>query len=123
MSADIELRKAAALINAGRIESARSILSDYLKDFPESDLAWLLMSYVLDDPRKQQAAATRALRLNPKNDQAKARIDQLLQFQSPSSPEITSEHFSSDFERYYTDQDPLAPSQEETSPPMSIEDR
>jgi hypothetical protein len=83
MSVDIELRKAAALINAARFDEARHILSEYLKDFPESDLAWLLMSYVLHNPRVKQAAATRALRLNPENEQAKARIAQLLKFQAP----------------------------------------
>jgi len=123
MSVDIELRKAAAHINAGRLEAARSILSEYLKDFPESDLAWLLMSYVLEDPRLQQASATRALRLNPENEQAKARIDQLLQIQAPSSPEVTSEDFASDFERFYPNQDPLHPSPEQTSSTLSIEDR
>jgi hypothetical protein len=123
MSVDIELRKAAALINAGRIDAARTILSDYLKDVPESDLAWLLMSYVLDDPRKQQAAATRALRFNPDNEQAKARIDQLLQFQAPTTPEITSESFSRDFERYNPDQEPLVPYQEESTTPITIKER
>jgi hypothetical protein len=103
MSVDIELRKAAAMINAGKVESARVILSDYLKDFPESDLAWLLMSYVLEDPRKQQASATRAYRLNPENKQAKARIDQLLQFQTGPRPEVTSDDFSRDFQSYNPD--------------------
>ena len=123
MSVDIELRKAAALINAGRLEAARSILSEYLKDFPESDLAWLLMSYVLEDPRLQQASATRALRLNPENEQAKARIDQLLQLQAPSTPEVTSESFSTDFERFYPDHDPLSNPEEQTSTPLTLEER
>jgi len=123
MSVDLELRKAAALINAGRLEAARSILSDYLKEFPESDLAWLLMSYVLDDPRKQQASATRAFRLNPENQQAKARVEQLLEFQAPSSPEVTSDDFSSDFERYVPDHEPLTYLQESSSRPLSIEER
>jgi hypothetical protein len=84
MSLDIELRKAAAHINKGRKASARAILTAYLQDFPESDLAWLLMSYALDDPRLQQASAIRALRLNPENEQAKDRINQLLQILSPT---------------------------------------
>ena len=85
MSVDIELRKAAAFINAARFDAARDILSEYLKDTPDSDVAWLLMSYALDDARKQQAAATRALRLNPENEQARDRVDQLLKRQAPLS--------------------------------------
>jgi hypothetical protein len=91
MSVDIELRKAAAFINSGRFDAAKSKLSNYLREFPESDTAWLLMSYALDDLRLRQAAATRALRLNPANEQAKARIDQLLQLQGPPAPEIENE--------------------------------
>lgn len=123
MSVDIELRKAAALINAGRLEAARSILSDYLREFPESDLAWLLMSYVLDDPRKQQASATRALRLNPENQQAQARVEQLLEFQAPPYPEVTSDDFSSDFERYVPEHEPLTYPQASSSTPLTIEER
>jgi hypothetical protein len=85
MSVDIELRKAAAFINAARFDAARDILSEYLKDTPDSDVAWLLMSYALDEARRQQAAATRALRLNPENEQARDRVDQLLKRQAPLS--------------------------------------
>lgn len=78
MLVDVELRKAAAYISAGKNEVARSILSKYLNDFPESDLAWLLLSYVIDEPRKKLASVSRALRLNPQNTQAKDRHDQLM---------------------------------------------
>jgi hypothetical protein len=122
MLEDIELRKAAALIKAGRLETAKSILSAYVKDFPESDLAWLLMSYVLDDPRLQQASATRALRLNPENEQAKDRINQLLQLQSPANSEIMTEHSIDDFVPSSPDDHTLSDPEVHISPPISIEE-
>ena len=90
MLVDVELRKAAAYISAGKNEVARSILSKYLNDFPESDLAWLLLSYVIEEPRKQLASVSRALRLNPKNAQAKDRHDQLIQKASEQSSQSLS---------------------------------
>ncbi len=122
MLEDIELRKAAALIKAGRLAAAKSILSAYVKDFPESDLAWLLMSYVLDDPRSQQASATRALRLNPENEQAKSRIDQLLQSQSPTNAEVTTEHDTDDIVQSSLYDSSLSDIEVHTSIPMSIEE-
>jgi hypothetical protein len=96
MSEDIELKQAAALIKTGRLDAAKSILSAYVKDFPESDLAWLLLSYALEEPRLQQASATRALRLNPQNEQAQARLNQLLRIQSPANPEASTQDFVND---------------------------
>ena len=123
MSVDIELRKAAALINTGRLDAAKSTLSNYLKEFPESDIAWLLMSYVLEDPRKQQAAATRALRMNPGNEQAKARIAQLLQSQTPTIPESTADIPVNNLENSYPQHDPISHQEEQTSSPLNIEEQ
>jgi hypothetical protein len=123
MSVDIELRKAAALINTGRLDAAKSTLSNYLKDFPESDIAWLLMSYVLEDPRKQQAAATRALRMNPGNEQAKARIAQLLQSQTPTIPESTADIPVNNLENSYPQHDPISHQEEQVSSPLNIEEQ
>jgi hypothetical protein len=77
MSVDIELRKAAALIHGGKREAAEVLLTEYLRDFPDSDMAWLLLSYATSDHRKQRAAASRAYRLNPQNERVKERLEQL----------------------------------------------
>ena len=118
MSLEIELRKAAALINKGRRESARSILSAYLQDFPESDLAWLLMSYALDDPRLQQASAIRALRLNPENEQAKDRINQLSQIRSPTDSGVKIDLVDEVSTQYSPDDDFFHDQEGQTSIPF-----
>jgi hypothetical protein len=122
MTVDIELRKAAAYISAGKSEAAHTILSEYLKDFPDSDLAWLLFSYVVEDLRKQLASVSRALRLNPGNDRARDRHDQLMQQASGQSPrkQTPGEESSFDWPKIYDDQfDGIV----QNARPMSIDDR
>jgi hypothetical protein len=123
MSVDIELRKAAAYISAGKLDAAHSLLSEYLRDFPDSDLAWLLLSYTIEDPRKQMASVSRALRLNPDNHKAKERLDRLsekmasqYEEESPSDRDGTL-----GWPSYYPDHDPGMDPWD--SQPLSIEDR
>ncbi|OGO17393.1 MAG: hypothetical protein A2Z14_04275 [Chloroflexi bacterium RBG_16_48_8] len=123
MSVDIELRKAAAYISAGRNEAAHTLLSQYLKDFPDSDLAWLLLSYVVDDPRKQLASVSRALKLNPHNKQAQERISQLSEKtkeQSSERPYLNGE-IPMDWLPPYTPSQP--DSKERAYQHLSIEER
>jgi hypothetical protein len=123
MSVDIELRKAAAYISAGKIDTAHSLLSEYLRDFPDSDLAWLLLSYTIEDPRKQMASVSRALRLNPENSKAKARLEKLSEKMSDqfSEGQDSSRGSTHNWPSYYPDQE--SESKEWLSQPLSIEDR
>jgi hypothetical protein len=123
MSVDIELRKAAAYISAGKIDAAHTLLSEYLRDFPDSDLAWLLLSYTIEDSRKQMASVSRALRLNPENRKAKERLDRLTEKmasqyaeESPSNGEGTQ-----GWPSYYPNHDPELGAWD--SQPLSVEDR
>jgi len=123
MSVDIELRKAAAYISAGRYEAAYNILTQYLKDFPDSDLAWLLFSYASDDPRKQMASVTRALKLNPQNQQAQDRLNQIIEKakEQPYKKSFSNGEIPTDWRL------PSTPSESDTigrsSQHLSIEDR
>jgi hypothetical protein len=123
MSVDIELRKAAAYISSGRNEAAHKILSEYLKDFPDSDLAWLLLSYVIDDSRKQLASVTRALKINPQNTEAKDRLDQLMDLAADqTSEELTAGgEVPQDWPSFYTQSNHEI--DEWASRPLSIEER
>jgi tetratricopeptide (TPR) repeat protein len=123
MPVDLELRKAAAYISTGKTEAAYKILSRFLKDFPDSDLAWLLLSYTIDDPRKQLASVTRALKLNPENTEAKNRLDKLMEMtadRSPSASGSNGDHLE-DWPSIYSD------SQSDFnswgSRPLSVEER
>jgi hypothetical protein len=122
MSVDIELRKAAAYISAGKNEAAYALLSEYLRDFPDSDLAWLLLSYTIEDPRKQMASVSRALKLNPENSEAKKRLDQLSQKMAGQPEDTTSDEDGiQDWPSFFT----FAQNQlnDWPSEPLSIEDR
>jgi hypothetical protein len=123
MPVDIELRKAAAYISSGRNEAAYKILSKFLKDFPDSDLAWLLLSYVIEDPRKQMASVTRALKLNPQNTDAKNRLDKLMATaaeQSPGGPGSNGDHLQ-DWPSIFTN--PQSDFDDGDSRPLSVEER
>ncbi|NIM93447.1 MAG: hypothetical protein GTO18_07025 [Anaerolineales bacterium] len=73
-----ELQKAAALISAGRKAEARTLLVTHLKENPESDMGWLMLSYVIDDPEKQRESVRQALQANPENIRAQARMKELV---------------------------------------------
>jgi hypothetical protein len=123
MSVDIELRKAAAYISAGKIDAAHTLLSEYLRDFPDSDLAWLLLSYTIEDPRKQMASVSRALRLNPENRKAKERLDRLTEKMASQYEEDSPSNGEGIYgwPSYYPNHDPEL--REWDSQPLSVEDR
>jgi len=72
-----ELKRASEFIRNGRLVEARAILVDFIKQNPGSDHAWSLMSFVVNEPEQQMDCLRRALRINPNNFQAQARLNQL----------------------------------------------
>lgn len=74
MSLPAELQTVVEHLRAGRKSDARELLARYLKTTPRSDAAWYLLSFALDDPEKQEQCLQRALRLNPQNQRARARL-------------------------------------------------
>lgn len=76
------LKNAAELIKAGQIKEARAILAIYVRQHPDSDDAWFLLSYVAPQKDLQVDCLMRTLSLNPEHGEARARLNKL----TPSSP-------------------------------------
>lgn len=77
MSLPSDLQAVVEHLRAGRKGPARELLVRYLKAEPNSDAAWYLLSFALDDRSKQLESLGRALRLNPANKRARARLREL----------------------------------------------
>jgi hypothetical protein len=73
-----ELKLAASFIRDRQIEAARRLLIPFVKANPRDANAWLLLSYVLNDPERQVDCVKRAIKFAPGNVQAQKRL-QLLQ--------------------------------------------
>lgn len=77
MSIPSPLQQAVEHLRAGRVDSARQLLASYLRSNPRSDAGWYLLSFTLDNPAQQREALQRALRINPTNDRARARLTKM----------------------------------------------
>src|SRR3990172_10258178 len=69
------LEKALDYLRNGRTDKARPIIADVLKRDPGIEEAWYLLSFTIGDPSKQIYALEQALRLNPENEKAAARLE------------------------------------------------
>jgi hypothetical protein len=72
------LTAATQMVKNGRLDLARDTLMQYLIKNPNSEQAWLLMSYVLPDPAKQKDCLERVLKINPNNTVAQSKLAHLL---------------------------------------------
>jgi hypothetical protein len=72
------LRDALTLLRVGDIKAAQSILVEILNVDPNREQAWYMLSLTLQDKERQIYALQQALRLNPGNDKAQARLEMLL---------------------------------------------
>lgn len=72
-----QLKMIARLIRDGETSQARKALTAYLKSNPQSDRAWLLLSFVLPDREKRIYALERAVKINPANEEAQMRLEKL----------------------------------------------
>lgn len=77
MSLPEPLRFAIEHLRAERLEPARQLLIDYLRDNPHSDAAWYLLSFALEDRAKQVECLQRCLRINSNHNRARQRLSQL----------------------------------------------
>jgi hypothetical protein len=68
------LKKAAGLIKEGKQKNARSILVELLRDHPEVDQAWYMLSFTVPVLERQIYALEQALKANPNNDKALTRL-------------------------------------------------
>ncbi|MBN2502553.1 MAG: hypothetical protein JXB38_17360 [Anaerolineales bacterium] len=72
-----ELTQAYQLLREGKHKEARPILVRVLKDAPDNEQAWLLLSVAVSDRRRQVYALQQVLRVNPENEKALARLQKI----------------------------------------------
>ena len=66
-SLDASLKKAIALIRAGKLEPARHILTAVLQQEPDHEQAWLWISKCFSEPERKRYCFQRVLKTNPQN--------------------------------------------------------
>ena len=71
------IQKAADLIRAGEINSAKPLLTEILKRNDQIEQAWFLLSYTLPEHTKNIYALEQAIKINPDFDRAKKRLEKL----------------------------------------------
>jgi hypothetical protein len=71
------LRQAANDIKEGKLKTARATLVELLRDNPEVDQAWYMLSFTVPVLERQVYALEQALKVNPQNDKALARLRKL----------------------------------------------
>lgn len=82
MQPEDDLKRAADSIRAGDYGTARLILIETLRLYPNSEDGWLLLSYALEDTEEKLRCLERVLHINPDNQLAQHRISKL----APSRP-------------------------------------
>jgi len=100
------LIQARNFIQAGRLNDARALLVDLVRQNPNNDQAWLLLSHTLSDPQQKIDCLERALRLNPRNADARAQLDNLTEPNPPPALPSVSPFFDEDLETIEPDPPP-----------------
>jgi len=68
------LEQATQLVKTGHLAEARNSLLQYLRQNPNSEQAWLLMSYTVSDQAQQKDCLERVLKINPENAMARSKL-------------------------------------------------
>jgi len=71
------IKRALELIRSGKLDTARPILLEILREDEAIEQAWFLLSYTLPPGEKQEYALNQALSINPEFDRARDRLDQI----------------------------------------------
>ncbi len=82
----MQLKEAIVAIQAGRLEEGRAMLVTLLRQNPNDAAAWVWLGKAVDDPEKRRDCFSRALRLDPENQEARQGIVALL-----SGPQVEEE--------------------------------
>ena len=72
------LQRAAAYLQAGQPQLARPLLIEVVKQQPDSEEGWLLLSQAVAEQRQKIDCLQRVLRINPDNREAQSRLRLLL---------------------------------------------
>lgn len=71
------IKRALELIRSGKLDAARPILLEVLREDETIEQAWFLLSYTLPPGDKQEYALNQALSMNPEFDRAQERLDRI----------------------------------------------
>ncbi len=75
---EAQLKRAILALQAGQTAQARTMLAALLRQDPQYAAAWVWMGKAVDDPEKRKECFSRALRLDPDNDEARLGMVALL---------------------------------------------
>lgn len=83
------LTVAAALIRSRQGQEAVNLLIPYLKEHPQSEDGWLLLSFAVQDPKQKRDCLLRVLQINPNSVRAAERLAKLESVTgAPAQPKI-----------------------------------
>ena len=85
-----KLREGIAAFKAGNKSAARQILAAVVRAEPSDETAWLWLSTCVDTVEQKRSCLSRALAINPNNQNARKALAQLEQPPQPSFEEIAS---------------------------------
>jgi hypothetical protein len=82
------LRQAMEFFIAGHIVEARALLLDLVRSNPTLEAGWMFLCYTLDDPQQKLDCLQQVLTINPENEEAQIRLEQVRSgMPQPSKPE------------------------------------
>ncbi len=88
---DEKLSQAINLFNAGKKQDALKLLTDILKNDPSNSHAWYGMALCHEDIEKKKYCLNRVLALDPSNTKARQLLDDLIIFDTPENPKVTTQ--------------------------------
>ena len=95
------LEQAVALIRAGNIAEARTILIEVLKQNPRNDYAWLCMTLCVTEVEQKRYCFQKVLKINPQNQHAIAGLARLNKpVVSPAQPQVIQQPIRKEILRF-----------------------
>ena len=95
------LEQAVALIRAGNIAEARTILIEVLKQNPRNDYAWLCMTLCVTEVEQKRYCFQKVLNINPQNQHAIAGLARLNNpVISPAQPQVIQQPIRKEILRF-----------------------
>jgi len=79
------LQQAEDLLRAGKKQAAIPVLTEYVRQHPNSSRAWWMLSFAVSDLRQQIECTERVLDIDPAYDPARTRLAKLKQMLAPRS--------------------------------------
>ena len=95
------LEQAVALIRAGNIAEARTILIEVLKQNPGNDYAWLCMTLCVTEVEQKRYCFQKVLKINPQNQHAIAGLARLNNpVVPPTQPQVIQQPIKKEILRF-----------------------